>query len=663
MWSRLSISLKLALTMIVILGILGISDGVAAWRTQIAHRQVVLIGQKQTPFMVTTSNLAATFNHYDGVMNAYVLAANMKNWPLAAKKWTKTQKLKTGIAQDVKTLQHLRINSGVVDEFERAWQRYYAYALITHNAVLGHRTGQAIATQTVANSPATQAVSSVLTTMDRVAASTVSQGITGTEGNLGATVDTVLVAWVITVLIALGALWMQWRGIAVPLRQLAQTAEGLAGGDISQVVPKTSDDETGTLATAFRRLIQYFTVLSQAAGEMGQGNLTQPPPLASPKDTLGQALTTMHGQLRALLQAAQNTGHQVRKHAQSVRDLAEQAAQSTDQIASAVHEAAAASNESAQGLQHIAASMQQLKTAGDQVAGGTDRQAGAITEGHHALTTMQQAQSHMRDAVGHIDGLAGEAGQAAQDGRKQMEETLGAMTRIASVTGKAAEAIQRLGQRSNEIGTIVRAISDIAEQTNLLALNAAIEAARAGDAGRGFAVVADEVRRLAEQSAEETQHIRSLIQSIQEDVSVSVDAMTQGQEAVHAGQEVAARTQSALVIMEQSVAQVVTDLGEVTHSVHQVDEQSQSMGARMQIIAGAAQDNAAAATEMAASTADVADTVQGLAAIAEETAGAMETVADTATSVTASATQLHQQALALSEVADQLGNLVDSYHL
>lgn len=88
-----------------------------------------------------------------------------------------------------------------------------------------------------------------------------------------------------------------------------------------------------------------------------------------------------------------------------------------------------------------------------------------------------------------------------------------------------AGVISRLGASSDAIGNIIQVINSIAEQTNLLALNATIEAARAGEAGKGFAVVANEVKELAKQTAEATNEITDMIQTIQSDSREAVNSV------------------------------------------------------------------------------------------------------------------------------------------
>lgn len=88
-----------------------------------------------------------------------------------------------------------------------------------------------------------------------------------------------------------------------------------------------------------------------------------------------------------------------------------------------------------------------------------------------------------------------------------------------------AAVISRLGASSDAIGNIIQVINSIAEQTNLLALNATIEAARAGEAGKGFAVVANEVKELAKQTAEATNEITDMIQTIQADSREAINSV------------------------------------------------------------------------------------------------------------------------------------------
>jgi len=140
------------------------------------------------------------------------------------------------------------------------------------------------------------------------------------------------------------------------------------------------------------------------------------------------------------------------------------------------------------------------------------------------IEQINKADKKIVEAISQSDKVVGLVEQNAEQVKEQ-----------ASQAKISTDIVNRLGENSNKIGSILDVIKTIAEQTNLLALNAAIEAARAGEQGRGFAVVADEVRTLATRTHNSTEEIERMIANLQKDSHSAVAAMNEGAEQVQRG--------------------------------------------------------------------------------------------------------------------------------
>ncbi|MCK4257950.1 MAG: hypothetical protein KAX49_03175 [Halanaerobiales bacterium] len=125
--------------------------------------------------------------------------------------------------------------------------------------------------------------------------------------------------------------------------------------------------------------------------------------------------------------------------------------------------------------------------------------------------------------------------ESAEKNQKLINHAVENMEEIDSSTALSKELMNKLSQRSEQIGKIVEMIAGITRQTNLLALNASIESARAGEHGRGFSVVASEIRQLAEQSTAATKEIADLIKHVQDDTKNAALSIEQSEGAIKAG--------------------------------------------------------------------------------------------------------------------------------
>ena len=143
----------------------------------------------------------------------------------------------------------------------------------------------------------------------------------------------------------------------------------------------------------------------------------------------------------------------------------------------------------------------------------------------------------LEGAASALNEIAGQAQSASEAAERAISATSQALKIVSeTVQGVALsrdqireteKRLKRLGERSQEITTVVNIINQIAERTSVLALNAGMQAAAAGDAGRGFALVADEVKRLAESARDATRQIGTLVNGIQADSGDTIRTMNE----------------------------------------------------------------------------------------------------------------------------------------
>ena len=184
---------------------------------------------------------------------------------------------------------------------------------------------------------------------------------------------------------------------------------------------------------------------------------------------------------------------------------------------------------------------------------------------HEDITgALGDAINHMSESIGKTLGQASASSEQVvatskktraitSQSRESVLGTAQGMNEIRATIQETAKRIKRLGERSQEIGGIVRLIDTIAERTNMLALNANMQAAQAGEAGRGFMVVAAEVQRLAENAKDAAHQIEKLVGNIQVETSDTIAAMDQAIEEVVEGSELAERAATQMQRNEEMV--------------------------------------------------------------------------------------------------------------
>ena len=297
-------------------------------------------------------------------------------------------------------------------------------------------------------------------------------------------------------------LFFIYRSIVLPLWHMQSIIAQQNRGNDQARVRIHANDELGDLGRAFNRLLdERIKVLSEqsqenemlntsiiglirALGTIAKKDLSIKVPVSA--DVTG----TISDAVNLLTSETARTLHQVKGYSEKINEISD-LLQAQSSVVLEVAE-----QERAQVAETVSALDQSAKTMTD---------------------IAKEARSANSIATSAID--------FTQKAQQSVIQTVEGIQTIRGTISETEKRIKRLGDRSQEITSIVNLINTIAERTHILALNASMHAASAGEAGKGFAVVAEEVQRLAENARGATSEISAMVNNIRVETSDTVNIM------------------------------------------------------------------------------------------------------------------------------------------